>query len=104
MRRAITLALIATNLVACADPSLAQNAKDESRATRSPAPEVVLPPGVTEEHLRPPPVPQFMLEKPAKPLTMDEMLKQTREAEEKARTKPKAPENEPKTQPSKPAN
>ncbi len=47
---------------------------------------VILPAGVTEEMLAPPPVPRFMLEKPAKPLTTDEMVQQAREAEAKAKT------------------
>ncbi len=46
---------------------------------------VILPAGVTEEMLAPPPVPRFMLEKPAKPLTTDEMVQQAREAEAKAK-------------------
>jgi hypothetical protein len=41
----------------------------------------VLPPGITEDMLAPPPVPRFMLEKPDKPLSNEEMLKQAREAE-----------------------
>ena len=45
---------------------------------------VILPAGITEEMLAPPPVPSFMLEKPSKPLTTDEMVQQAREAEAKA--------------------
>ena len=43
-----------------------------------------LPVGVTEEMMAPPPVPAFMLEKPEKPLSMEEMVRQAREAEKKA--------------------
>jgi hypothetical protein len=45
------------------------------------APAYILPPGVTEDMLAPPPVPRFMLEKQDKPLSTEEMLKQAREAE-----------------------
>jgi hypothetical protein len=45
---------------------------------------VQLPAGVTEETFAPPPVPRFMLEKPVLPLSMDEMIRQTREAEGRA--------------------
>jgi hypothetical protein len=50
----------------------------------SPSKKVVLPEGVTEEMLAPPPVPRFMLEPPSKPLTQAEMMEQIREAELKA--------------------
>lgn len=51
-----------------------------------PAPgKVILPPGITEEMLAPPPVPRFMLEKPSRPLTTDEMMQQAREAEQRAK-------------------
>lgn len=45
---------------------------------------VELPPGITEEMLAPPPVPSFMLKKPDKALTVEEMVQQAREAELKA--------------------
>lgn len=45
---------------------------------------VKLPDGITEEMLAPPPVPQFMLKKPARQLTVDEMMQQAREAERRS--------------------
>jgi len=44
----------------------------------------VLPPGLTEEMLAPPPVPRFMLEKPSRPMTTEEMMLQARAVERKA--------------------
>jgi len=56
-------------------------------STAAPA-KVVLPPGITEEMLAPPPVPSFMLKKPETPLSVDEMVQQAREAERKAGIQP----------------
>ena len=57
-------------------------------AVQASAPQVALPAGITEEMLAPPPVPGFMLKPPTKPLSMDEMVQQAREAELKAGIKP----------------
>lgn len=57
---------------------------DEVAQVPSPSGRVVLPPGLTEEMLASPPVPRFMLEKPSRPLTTEEMVQQAREAERKA--------------------
>ncbi|HLA33564.1 MAG TPA: hypothetical protein VJ001_01715 [Rhodocyclaceae bacterium] len=62
----------------------------ESGAQKPAAKAVALPPGVTEEMLAPPPVPRFMLEKPTRQLSMEEMVQQAREAEKKAGIPPKA--------------
>lgn len=43
----------------------------------------------TDELFAPPPVPQFMLKKASEPLTQAEMLRQVREAEERAGLRPK---------------
>lgn len=40
---------------------------------------------LTDQEFAPPPVPGFMLEKPAQPLSMDEMILQAREAERRAK-------------------
>ena len=71
-------------MLSLANQSLGQEAGKVAKPPAAPASQVVLPPGVTEEMLAPPPVPGFMLKKPAKPLTMDEMVQQAREAERKA--------------------
>lgn len=47
---------------------------------------VQLPAGVTEQTFSPPPMPRFMLEKATQPLSMDEMIRQTRETESRAGT------------------
>ena len=59
---------------------------DNTASTQAAAsePKMVLPPGVTEEMLAPPPVPRFMLERSSKPTTMEEMARQAHEAEQKA--------------------
>ena len=82
MKPALPLVLCLASLLGCANLTLAQEAVKEAKPAATAA--VVLPPGVTEEMLAPPPVPGFMLKKPAKPLTMDEMVQQAREAEKKA--------------------
>ena len=48
----------------------------------------------------PPPVPEFMLRKPARPLTLEEMQKQADEAARRARAERQvAPPQKPQTQP-----
>ena len=42
-------------------------------------------PGTVQPDFSPPPVPEFMLRKPAKPLTLEEMQKQADEAARRAR-------------------
>ena len=68
-------------LVVCVGLAHGQQSPSGDRAS---APRVALPPGVSEDMLAPPPVPRFMLEKPGKPLTLDEMRAQVREAERHA--------------------
>lgn len=86
MKRNIHLILFGA-IMACSNLSLAQNVPSDENAVKPSAPAVVLPPGITEEMLAPPPVPRFMLEKPAKPLTMNEMIQQTRQAESQERVR-----------------
>ena len=90
MKRTILLTLFVASLFASATLSLAQK--------------VVLPEGITEEMLAPPPVPAFMLEKPAKPLTVLEMQQQAREAEKKAGVKRPTVEERAKEPALKPSN
>jgi hypothetical protein len=81
-------------LLAMVGPIAAQQVAAEPPVAKVSAPTVVLPAGITEEMLAPPPVPSFMLKPSATPLTVDEMVQQAREAEQKAGIK----------QPVKPAN
>ena len=69
----------------------AQSPSATDKPAAQPAAAVKLPAGVTEDMLAPPPVPRFMTEKQDKPLSMDEMVRQAREAEEKAGAKPAKP-------------
>ncbi|MDD2611135.1 MAG: hypothetical protein PHX60_15905 [Giesbergeria sp.] len=73
-----------------ANLSLAQDIKRiaSQQASQASAPRVVLPAGITEEMLAPPPVPSFMLKPTEKPLSVDDMVQQAREAEKKAGIKP----------------
>ena len=73
-------------LFACLSWAMQLHAANEtpSQPKKQAPTKVVLPEGVTEEMLAPPPVPRFMLEKPAKPLSNEEMVEQAREAERKA--------------------
>lgn len=71
-------------LLAMVGPIAAQQVAVEPPVTKASAPTVVLPAGITEEMLAPPPVPSFMLKPSATPLTVDEMVQQAREAEQKA--------------------
>lgn len=90
MNKPFSIALSMTCLMCIAGQALSQ---DQPGNTSS-APKYVLPKGVTEEMLAPPPVPSFMLKAPEKPLTIDEMTQQAREAEKKAGIKKAAkPEN-----------
>ena len=68
--------------------ALAQNSSIAAPATAASAPKPSLPEGVTEEMLAPPPVPGFMLRAPAMPLSLDEMVQQVHEAEQKAGIRP----------------
>ncbi|OIN94036.1 MAG: hypothetical protein AUJ20_02160 [Comamonadaceae bacterium CG1_02_60_18] len=91
MKRAISLLLALAGLAAWCGLVSAQNtAPPAAPASAASAAKVVLPPGITEEMLAPPPVPSFMLKKPDKPLSVDEMVQQAREAERKAGVKPAA--------------
>jgi hypothetical protein len=78
--------LSSLSLLVCAICFSAAQAEDRAPASTASAPEkkYVLPEGVTEEVLAPPPVPRFMLEPPSKPLSQAEMEAQAREAEAKA--------------------
>lgn len=84
MNRTFRLAVWFAGLVISVNSSLAQDAVKAAKSSKPTASPVVLPAGITEEMLAPPPVPRFMLEKPAKPLTTDEMIQQARDAETKA--------------------
>ena len=53
-------------------------------ASTSTKPASALPAGVTEDMMAPPPVPAFMLEKPGKAISMEEMVRQARDAEKKS--------------------
>ena len=70
MNRTFQLVVWFASLVISAHSSLAQEAVKTAKLTKPPA--------------STPPVPRFMLEKPAKPLTTDEMIQQARDAEIKA--------------------
>ncbi len=77
---------IPAGLSLVANLALAQSKGNNAKLATPTPNKVVLPHGVTEEMLAPPPVPRFMLEKPGKPLTIDEMLQQVREVESRAKT------------------
>ena len=66
-------------------PSPAASVERESGAGQpaKPAPQATKP--VTELRFEPPPMPDFMLKKPEKPLTVEEMQRQADEASERAR-------------------
>lgn len=96
MKRTISLALVLAILIVFADLSAAQDTTKNGK--------VVLPEGITEEMLAPPPMPQFMLKKSATPLLIDEMVEQARAAEIKAGAKHQLVAKEPQTQASKPTN
>ena len=83
MKPVAQLVIVIASLIVGANCSLAQTTPSDGKLDKT-APAFVLPPGVEEDMLAPPPVPRFMLEKPATPLTMDEMMQQAREAERKA--------------------
>ena len=51
--------------------------------------------GASQLDFSPPPVPEFMLRKPAKPLTLEEMQKQADEAARRARADRQAPPPQP---------
>lgn len=95
MKRAIYLLLCLAGLTTFTGLTQAQSYIPPSPPPAAPvsaasAAKVVLPPGITEEMLAPPPVPSFMLKKPDKALTVDEMVQQARAAERKAGIKPAA--------------
>jgi soluble lytic murein transglycosylase-like protein len=90
MNLATSVALCFAGLVSWSGLVQAQSNTPLPPASSASAAKVVLPPGITEEMLAPPPVPSFMLKKPDKALTVDEMVKQAREAELKAGIKPTA--------------
>ena len=75
--RTLSLAVLAMVLGACATSPAAPVA----------APAPVAPPAaaVPEVYFAPPPVPSFMLQKPARPLTIEEMQQQADEASQRAR-------------------
>jgi len=76
----------------CAAPLWAEvTSSPQAKPAPAASKKVVLPEGVTEEMLAPPPVPRFMLEKPAKPLSKEEMMDQVRDAEKKAAVAVKQP-------------
>jgi len=79
-----TFVVASLALMGCINLAQAQDTAKAPPPKPTASAAIVLPKGVTEEMLSPPPVPRFMLETPAKPLTMDEMIQQAREAEQKA--------------------
>ncbi|MDD5029253.1 MAG: hypothetical protein PHH58_07110 [Rhodoferax sp.] len=92
--------LMAGLVLLCSLPGLTLAQSKPTPAAAAPASaasaaKVVLPPGITEEMLAPPPVPSFMLKPPAKPLTVEQMVQQAREAELKAGIKPAAAASQP---------
>lgn len=91
MKRAISLVLLFASLITVNGLTQAQDNSNISPSSQASAPKVVLPPGITEEMLAPPPVPSFMLTPPASPLSVDEMVQQARQAEQKAGIKPAPP-------------
>lgn len=84
MKRAISLALCFSGLSTLNGLAQAQSNTTPPPSNSAAPAMVVLPPGITEEMLAPPPVPSFMLKKPDKALTVEEMVQQAREAELKA--------------------
>jgi len=86
MNRSLLLILLAASCLGIVQSSWAQDKAFDTKPIK-PAATVALPPGVTEEMLAPPPMPAFMLKKPVKPLSMDEMVQQAREAEQRAGVK-----------------
>jgi len=91
MKRAISIVFCFASLIAVVGLTQAQDNTVKGPSSPASAPKIVLPPGITEEMLAPPPVPSFMLNKPDKTLTVDEMVQQARQAELKAGIKPTAP-------------
>jgi hypothetical protein len=88
MKPAFFLTCFVVSFLTSVSPTWAQPGAAAAPQSKTSAAKVVLPAGITEEMLSPPPVPRFMLEKPAQPLSVDEMLQQAREAEKKAGIKP----------------
>ena len=84
MKRIIQLTVLFTSVIISASCALAHDTSTTEKSTKKAAQKIVLPAGITEEMLAPPPVPRFMLEKPSKPLSNEEMMQQAREAEAKA--------------------
>ena len=56
------------------------------------APQKAPPAGVPIRRFEPPPVPQFMLRPPEKPLSREEMIRQADEAAARVRERPAAPD------------
>lgn len=104
MKHTISLALFAAGLIVFANLSLAQDATKNGKPIATSTAKAVLPDGITEEMLAPPPVPQFMLEKSGTPLSMDEMVKQARAAEIKALARHQSVEKESQAQTPKTTN
>lgn len=80
----LTIATLSSVFILGQGSVIAQDKQMTQPKTAGQASQYVLPPGITEEMLAPPPVPQFMLEQPAKPLTTQQMIEQARDAERKA--------------------
>lgn len=104
MKRTFLLTLFVASLVAAANLLMAQEATKDEKSTKPSNPELGLPPGVTDAMLAPPPMPRFMLEKPAKPITLDEMIRQAREAAKRAEAQRKLVDEDSKTPLSKSTN
>ena len=104
MKHVLRLVFCFASMALASSFSLAQDVATDKKPAKSAASKVVLPQGVTEEMLAPPPVPSFMLKRPSTPLTMDEMMQQAREAENKARQQRSAVDHPPAAQTKSPAN
>jgi hypothetical protein len=104
MKHTPGLTVLVATLFASASLSLAQEATSGEKSVKTSTQKIVLPAGITEEMLAPPPMPRFMLEKPGKPLTIEEMTQQAREAEKKAAAASNPIESKSKETSVKPAN
>ncbi len=78
-------------LLAGAQVAVAADTKAPSAARPASAAAVVLPPGVTEDLLAPPPMPRFMLDRNARKLTPQQMAEEARAASLRAGKPPSTP-------------
>jgi hypothetical protein len=104
MKHVLRLVFCFASMALASSFSFAQEVAADKNPAKPTGSKVVLPQGVTEEMLAPPPVPNFMLKKPSTPLTLDDMMQQAREAEKKARQQRSAVANPPAAQAKSPVN